>query len=120
MHALLRQNLTKRSLSVIILLILVATALRSLSTSSTATGKASTVQRALGRPPPDGYPPLGLTVEDLEPVFWRDYDPQICVLVSTYAKHGLHLTALLASLISSGYMAIDVILLDTDTKLDSR
>jgi hypothetical protein len=41
------------------------------------------------------------------------------VLVSTYAKHGLKLTALLTSLLSSGYPHIDLILLDTDTKSNS-
>jgi hypothetical protein len=41
------------------------------------------------------------------------------VLVSTYAKHGLKLTALLTSLLSSGYPNIDLILLDTDTKSNS-
>jgi hypothetical protein len=39
--------------------------------------------------------------------------------VSTYAKHGLKLTALLTSLLSSGYPNIDLILLDTDIKSDS-
>jgi hypothetical protein len=39
--------------------------------------------------------------------------------VSTYAKHGLKLTALLTSLLSSGYPNIDLILLDTDTKTNS-
>jgi hypothetical protein len=44
---------------------------------------------------------------------------QICVLVSTYITHGLRLTALIASLLSTSYPYIDVILLDTDVKHNS-
>jgi hypothetical protein len=44
---------------------------------------------------------------------------QICVLVSTYQKHGLKLLALITSLISTSYPYIDIILLDTDVKLHS-
>jgi hypothetical protein len=35
-------------------------------------------------------------------------------------RHGLKLTALVASLLSTNYPYIDIILLDTDTALDSR
>jgi hypothetical protein len=41
------------------------------------------------------------------------------VLVSTYAEHGLRLTALLTSLLSAGYPNIDIVLLDTDIKVNS-
>jgi hypothetical protein len=45
---------------------------------------------------------------------------QVCVLVSTYIRHGLMLTALISSLLSTNYPYIDIILLDTDLVLDSR
>jgi hypothetical protein len=41
------------------------------------------------------------------------------VLVSTYAGHGLRLTALLTSLLSAGYPNLDIVLLDTDTNVNS-
>jgi hypothetical protein len=41
------------------------------------------------------------------------------VLVSTYEQHGLRLTALITSLLASGYPNMDIILLDTDTKHNS-
>ena len=41
------------------------------------------------------------------------------MLVSTYIKHGLGLTALLSSLLMTGYPYLDIILLDTDVNLDS-
>jgi hypothetical protein len=44
---------------------------------------------------------------------------QVCMLVSTYEQHGLRLTALITSLLASGYPNMDIILLDTDTKLNS-
>jgi hypothetical protein len=44
---------------------------------------------------------------------------QVCVLVSTYTKHGLRLTALIASLLAISYPFIDIILLDTDVKSNS-
>ena len=40
--------------------------------------------------------------------------------MSTYIRHGLMLTALVSSLLSTNYPYIDIILLDTDLVLDSR
>jgi hypothetical protein len=51
------------------------------------------------------------------PYAFMDY--QVCVLVSTYANHGLRLTALLTSLLSAGYPNLDIILLDTDVRVNS-
>eukprot|EP00953_Heterococcus_sp_UTEX-ZZ885_P028287 15091-Heterococcus_DN1.PRE.1 len=69
--------------------------------------------------PPETHNTLNLVVEEMIQKPWQDNDPQICVLVSTYIKHGLRLTALIASLLSSGYPYMDVILLDTDTTRNS-
>jgi hypothetical protein len=70
-------------------------------------------------PAPSAIDQLGLVKLQLEKKFWHRHDPQICVLVSTYMKHGLALTALVASLLATGYPRIDVILLDTDIQLNS-
>lgn len=53
-------------------------------------------------------------------IFWREGDPQLCVLVSTYIGHGLGLLTLLSSLLVKEYPYIDIILLDTGESDDGE
>eukprot|EP00953_Heterococcus_sp_UTEX-ZZ885_P014744 8327-Heterococcus_DN1.PRE.1 len=68
---------------------------------------------------PNAHKTLNLVLEEEIDKPWKDNDPQVCVLVSTYMKHGLRLTALIASLQAISYPFIDVILLDTDATRNS-